>query len=51
MCGIVLMGGVVPQQLNPSNFTKNKHSSAAGGKLRGAETLGKITSSMAPGLV
>lgn len=42
---------VLPQQLNPSNFTKNKHSSVAGGKLQGAETSGKITSSVAPSLV
>lgn len=32
---------VVPQQLNPSNFKKNKHSLVAGGKLRGAETSEK----------
>lgn len=42
---------VLSQQLNPSNFTKNKHSSVAGGKLRGAETSGKITSSVALSLV
>lgn len=53
--GIVVRGGacyaVLSQQLNPSNFTKNKHSSVAGGKLRGAETSGKITSSVALSLV
>lgn len=32
---------VVPQQLNPSNFKKNKHSLVAGGKLRGAENFRK----------
>lgn len=42
---------VVPQQLNPSNFKKNKHSLVAGGKLRGAETSGKIKSLVAPSLV
>lgn len=42
---------VVPQQLNPSNFKKNKHSLVAGGKLRGAETSGKIKSLVAPRLV
>lgn len=42
---------VVPQQLKASNFTKNKQSSVAGGKLRGAETSRKIMSSVAPSLV
>lgn len=48
--GLVRGGGcaVVPQQLNPSNFKKNKHSLVAGGKLRGAETSGKIKSLVAP---
>lgn len=52
---VCLEGGgcfaVVPQQLNPSNFKKNKHSLVAGGKLRGAETSGKIKSLVAPSLV
>lgn len=47
-------GGIfalVPQQLNPSNFKKSKHSLVAGGRLRGAETSGNIKSSVAPRLV
>lgn len=42
---------VVPEQLNPSNFKKNKHSLEAQGKLGGAETSGKIKSLVAPSLV
>lgn len=42
---------VVPQQLNPSNFKKNKHSLVARGKLQGAETSGNIKSLVAPSLV
>lgn len=49
--GVVGCFAVVPQQLSPSNFKKNKHSLVAGGKLRGAETSGKIKSLVAPSLV
>lgn len=42
---------VVPQQLNPSNFKKSKHSLVAGGRLQGAETSGNIKSLVAPRLV
>ena len=54
VCMCLVGGGyfaVVPQQLNPSNFKKNKHSLVAGGKLQGAETSGKIKSLVAPSLV
>lgn len=42
---------VVPQQLSPSNFKKNKHSLVARGKLGGAETSAKRKSLVAPSLV